>query len=138
MSLTSRVSAFFLIALALVLAGFSGALFVLASNYLVRQLDERLVNALVKYGKLFQFMSYPNRSHGIFEGDGTRAHPRSSARRWFDARMAARASWVEGDCTGIEHRKPHAPKRSRARSRSRYNFDAFEGTRSGLDATLER
>jgi dipeptidyl-peptidase-4 len=35
---------------------------------------ERLVNALVKYGKLFQFMSYPNRSHGIFEGDGTRTH----------------------------------------------------------------
>ena len=35
---------------------------------------ERLVNALVKYGKLFQFMSYPNRSHGIFEGDGTRNH----------------------------------------------------------------
>ncbi|HTR27742.1 MAG TPA: S9 family peptidase [Puia sp.] len=35
---------------------------------------ERLVNALVKYGKLFQFMSYPNRSHGIFEGEGTRTH----------------------------------------------------------------
>jgi dipeptidyl-peptidase-4 len=35
---------------------------------------ERLVNALVKYNKLFQFMSYPNRSHGIFEGEGTREH----------------------------------------------------------------
>src|SRR5580658_5690171 len=35
---------------------------------------ELLLNALIKYGKLFQFMSYPNRSHGIFEGDGTRAH----------------------------------------------------------------
>jgi dipeptidyl-peptidase-4 len=35
---------------------------------------ERLLNALIKNGKLFQFMSYPNRSHGIFEGDGTRAH----------------------------------------------------------------
>jgi dipeptidyl-peptidase 4 len=35
---------------------------------------ERLLNALVKYNKLFQFMSYPNRSHGIYEGDGTRLH----------------------------------------------------------------
>jgi dipeptidyl-peptidase-4 len=35
---------------------------------------ERLLNALIKYGKLFQFMSYPNRSHGIFEGEGTRVH----------------------------------------------------------------
>jgi dipeptidyl-peptidase-4 len=35
---------------------------------------ELLLNALIKYGKLFQFMSYPNRSHGIFEGDGTRMH----------------------------------------------------------------
>ena len=35
---------------------------------------ERLVNELVKYNKLFQFMAYPNRSHGIYEGDGTRQH----------------------------------------------------------------
>ena len=35
---------------------------------------ERLLNALIKYNKLFQFMSYPNRSHGIFEGEGTRLH----------------------------------------------------------------
>jgi dipeptidyl-peptidase 4 len=35
---------------------------------------ELLLNALVKYNKLFQFMAYPNRSHGIFEGEGTRRH----------------------------------------------------------------
>ena len=46
MRLATRLSAFFLIALALVLAGFSGALYLLARNYLVRQLDERLLNAL--------------------------------------------------------------------------------------------
>ncbi len=46
MRLTTRVSAFFLIALAVVLTGFSGALYLLARNYLVRQLDDRLVNAL--------------------------------------------------------------------------------------------
>jgi two-component system, OmpR family, sensor kinase len=46
MSLATRLSAFFLIALALVLVGFSGALYVLARSYLVGQLDERLQSAL--------------------------------------------------------------------------------------------
>jgi two-component system OmpR family sensor kinase len=46
MSLATRLSAFFLIAMAVVLAGFSGALYLLARSYLVRQLDERLLNAL--------------------------------------------------------------------------------------------
>lgn len=35
---------------------------------------EALVNELIKYGKLFQFMPYPNRTHSISEGQGTFAH----------------------------------------------------------------
>lgn len=35
---------------------------------------EILINELVRQGKLFEFMAYPNRSHGIFEGQGTSAH----------------------------------------------------------------
>jgi dipeptidyl-peptidase-4 len=35
---------------------------------------EMLLNALIKYNKVFQFMPYPNRSHGIYEGEGTRRH----------------------------------------------------------------
>jgi dipeptidyl-peptidase-4 len=35
---------------------------------------EILINELVKYGKNFQMMSYPNRTHSISEGAGTRAH----------------------------------------------------------------
>ncbi len=35
---------------------------------------ELLLNALIKYNKVFQFMAYPNRTHGIFEGEGTRRH----------------------------------------------------------------
>lgn len=35
---------------------------------------EMLINELVKYGKQFQLMSYPNRTHGIREGEGTSAH----------------------------------------------------------------
>ncbi len=35
---------------------------------------EMLVNELVKHGKQFQFMAYPNRTHGISEGEGTFEH----------------------------------------------------------------
>ena len=35
---------------------------------------ELLINELVKHNKQFQFMPYPNRSHGIYEGEGTRKH----------------------------------------------------------------
>lgn len=35
---------------------------------------EMLVNELIKHNKQFQFMPYPNRSHGIREGEGTRQH----------------------------------------------------------------
>ena len=46
MSLKTRLSAFFLAALAAVLVGFSAALLLLARSYLVGQLDERLGRAL--------------------------------------------------------------------------------------------
>ncbi|MDL1892215.1 S9 family peptidase [Sphingobacteriales bacterium CHB3] len=35
---------------------------------------ELLINEMVKHNKQFQFMPYPNRSHGIGEGEGTRKH----------------------------------------------------------------
>jgi len=35
---------------------------------------ELLVNELIKYNKQFQFMPYPNRSHGFREGEGTWKH----------------------------------------------------------------
>lgn len=35
---------------------------------------ELLVNELIKHNKLFQFMPYPNRSHGVREGEGTKRH----------------------------------------------------------------
>lgn len=38
---------------------------------------ELLVNELVKYNKQFQYMPYPNRSHGISEGPGTTEHLRT-------------------------------------------------------------
>ncbi|MDT8435881.1 MAG: S9 family peptidase [Gemmatimonadota bacterium] len=38
------------------------------------QNTEALVNELIRHGKSFTMMAYPNRSHGIFEGPGTRKH----------------------------------------------------------------
>ncbi len=35
---------------------------------------EMLLNELIKYNKQFQFMSYPNRTHSISEGEGTSKH----------------------------------------------------------------
>jgi len=35
---------------------------------------ERLINEMIKHNKQFQFMAYPNRSHGISEGEGTSRH----------------------------------------------------------------
>ena len=36
--------------------------------------DQRLINRLVELGKEFDFMEYPNRTHGISEGTGTQLH----------------------------------------------------------------
>jgi dipeptidyl-peptidase-4 len=38
---------------------------------------ERLVNELVRHNKRFSMMSYPNRSHGIYEGENTTLHLRT-------------------------------------------------------------
>jgi len=38
------------------------------------QNTELLINALVKNGKLFSMMAYPNRTHNISEGPGTSKH----------------------------------------------------------------
>jgi dipeptidyl-peptidase 4 len=43
---------------------------------------EMLLNALIKYNKQFQFMEYPNRTHDISEGPGTREHLRTLYTRY--------------------------------------------------------
>lgn len=39
--------------------------------------SERLVNELIKHGKQFDYFAYPNRTHGISEGEGTTLHLRT-------------------------------------------------------------
>jgi dipeptidyl-peptidase-4 len=48
---------------------------------------EVLVNELVRYGKHFTMLSYPGRSHGIFEGPGTRRHLFSQMTRYLHEHM---------------------------------------------------
>jgi dipeptidyl-peptidase-4 len=38
------------------------------------QNSEQMINELIKFNKVFQLMSYPNRSHGIWEGQNTTRH----------------------------------------------------------------
>jgi dipeptidyl-peptidase-4 len=38
---------------------------------------EMLINELVRHNRQFQVMPYPNRSHGLQEGDGTLTHLRT-------------------------------------------------------------
>ena len=49
---------------------------------------ELLLNELIKYNKQFQFMAYPNRSHSIDEGEGTRQHLSSLYTKFLKANCA--------------------------------------------------
>jgi dipeptidyl-peptidase-4 len=51
--------------------------------------SELLINELVKHGKLFDMMAYPNRSHGISEGDGTSLHLRRTMTRYLEEHLEA-------------------------------------------------
>ncbi len=44
---------------------------------------ERLINELVKRNKQFEFMSYPNRSHSLREGEGTALHQKTMMVNFF-------------------------------------------------------
>lgn len=49
---------------------------------------EMLINELVKYNRQFQVMPYPNRSHGIFEGEGTSEHLKTMFTRYLKGHCA--------------------------------------------------
>lgn len=44
---------------------------------------ERLINELIKHNRQFDFMSYPNRSHSIREGEGTTLHLKTMMANYF-------------------------------------------------------
>jgi dipeptidyl-peptidase-4 len=48
---------------------------------------ERLVNALVAANRQFAMMAYPNRSHGIYEGQGTTLHLYTMFTRFFEENL---------------------------------------------------
>ena len=48
---------------------------------------ERLINELIKHNRQFDFMSYPNRSHGIREGTGTTLHLKTMMTDYFNEHL---------------------------------------------------
>ena len=50
---------------------------------------ERLINALVGANKQFKLLSYPNRTHGIFEGEGTTLHLFTSLTQFLEKYLPA-------------------------------------------------
>ncbi|MEP4146156.1 MAG: S9 family peptidase [Halioglobus sp.] len=46
--------------------------------------SERLVNKLIKHNCQFDFMAYPNRRHGLVEGDGTLLHLHTLQSQYFE------------------------------------------------------
>ena len=51
------------------------------------QNSERLFDELVAHGKIFEYLAYPNRTHGIYEGKGTRAHLYGSLADFLERRV---------------------------------------------------
>ncbi|MDE3198470.1 MAG: S9 family peptidase [Acidobacteriota bacterium] len=51
--------------------------------------DQRLIDRLIELGKEFDFMEYPNRTHGISEGAGTQAHVYTNIARYFEQYLPA-------------------------------------------------
>ncbi len=52
---------------------------------------EVLINKLIELNKPFQMMAYPNRTHGIFEGENTTIHLYSLLTRYLNEHLAAGA-----------------------------------------------
>lgn len=52
---------------------------------------EVLINKLIELNKPFQMMAYPNRTHGIFEGEGTTLHLYSLLTRYLNEHLPAGA-----------------------------------------------
>ena len=49
--------------------------------------NQRLINRLVELGKPFDFMEYPNRTHGLSEGKGTQLHVHTLIARYFEEHL---------------------------------------------------
>ncbi len=53
------------------------------------QHTEVLINELIKHNKIFSLMSYPNRSHGIYEGENTSRHLREIITQYLQKNLPA-------------------------------------------------
>jgi dipeptidyl-peptidase 4 len=54
--------------------------------------NQKLINRLVELGKPFDFMEYPNRTHGLTEGKGTLLHVYTLIARYLTTHLSAGGS----------------------------------------------
>ena len=62
---------------------------------------EALINALVASNKQFSMMSYPNRSHGIYEGPGTTRHLFGLLTRYLMDKLPAGAAMTSSSAAAV-------------------------------------
>jgi len=70
---------------------------------------EKLINELVKNGKMFQMMSYPNRTHNISEGEGTFEHLGVLFRKFLREKCPPGGRTEEQVRAASQAKKPFAP-----------------------------
>lgn len=70
---------------------------------------EKLINELVKNGKMFQMMSYPNRTHGISEGEGTFEHLAALYRKYLREKCPPGGRTEEQIRAASQAQKPFVP-----------------------------
>ena len=70
---------------------------------------EKLINELVKNGKMFQMMSYPNRTHGISEGEGTFEHLAALYRKYLREKCPPGGRTEEQVRAASQTQKPFVP-----------------------------
>ncbi len=70
---------------------------------------EKLINELVKNGKMFEMMSYPNRTHGISEGEGTFEHLAALYRKYLREKCPPGGRTEEQVRAAAQAQKPFVP-----------------------------
>ena len=70
---------------------------------------EKLINELVKHGKMFKMMSYPNRTHGISEGEGTFEHLAAMYRKYLREKCPPGGRTEEQIRAASQAQKPFVP-----------------------------
>jgi dipeptidyl-peptidase-4 len=98
---------------------------------------ERLINELVKHDKQFEMMAYPNRSHGISEGEGTTMHLYTLLTRYLEENLEP-GCHARPDPEAISLLgKPLSPQPAAPEAMADYDVGRTEWKKSPRDAEVD-